>query len=176
MKLQTERLELIAATPELLRAELEGAAPLAARLEVAVPEAWPPPLNTVETVEYTLRFLEGGPDREGWMSWYIVRLAGRLLVGQCGYCGRPEGGMVEIGYSLLDAHQKQGYATEAARGLIERAFCRSDVDTVTAQTLPDLTPSLGVLARLGFRFEGAGSEDGAVRYALGRPSGKQAIR
>jgi ribosomal-protein-alanine N-acetyltransferase len=176
MKLQTERLELIAATPELLRAELEGPAPLAARLEVAVPEAWPPPLNTAETVEYTLRFLEGGPDREGWMSWYIVRLAGRVLVGQCGYCGRPEGGMVEVGYSLLDAHQKQGYATEAARALIERAFSRADVDTVTAQTLPDLTPSLRVLERLGFRFVGAGSEDGAVRYALSCPSGKQAIR
>jgi ribosomal-protein-alanine N-acetyltransferase len=176
MRLKTERLELIAATPDLLRAELDGPARLAVQLDVAVPESWPPPLNSAETVQYTLRFLEGGPDREGWMSWYIVRIAGRVLVGQCGFCGRPEGGVVEVGYSLLEAHQKQGYATEAVRALVQRAFAHPDVHTVTAQTLPDLAPSIRVLDRLGFRFVGAGSEYGAVRYSLNSASDKQAMR
>jgi RimJ/RimL family protein N-acetyltransferase len=166
VKLSTQRLDLIAATPELLRAELEQSARLATLLEVAVPEVWPPPLNTVETVQYTLRFLEGLPERAGWMSWYIVRHEGRVLVGQGGYCGLPEDGAVEIGYSLLEAHQKRGYATEAARALVERAFAFDDVHTVTAQTLPDLGPSIRVLERLGFRMVGAGSEEGAIRYAL----------
>jgi RimJ/RimL family protein N-acetyltransferase len=108
VKLSTQRLDLIAATPELLRAELEQPARLATLLDVAVPEVWPPPLNSVETVRYTLRFLEGLPQRAGWMSWYFVRREGRVLVGQGGYCGRPERGAVEIGYSLLEAHQKRG--------------------------------------------------------------------
>jgi RimJ/RimL family protein N-acetyltransferase len=166
MRLSTQRLDLIAATPELLRAELEQPARLAALLGVAPPEVWPPPLNSAETVEYALRFLEGDPERAGWMSWYFVRHEGRVLVGQGGYCGRPEGGSVEIGYSLLEAHQKRGYATEAVRALIERAFSFDGVHTVTAQTLPDLSPSIRVLERLGFRWVGAGSEEGAIRYAL----------
>ena len=168
MKLSSQRLELIAATPELLRAELDRPPRLAALLEVAEPEVWPPPLNSAETVQYTLRFLEGGPDRAGWMSWYFVRKEGRVLVGQGGFSGRPEGGMVEVGYSLLQAHQGRGYATEAVRTLIDHAFSFDGVHTVTAQTLPELTPSIRVLERLGFRFVGPGSEEGAIRYALTR--------
>ena len=168
MKLSSQRLEIIAATPELLRAELDRPARLAALLEVAAPEVWPPPLNSAETVLYTLRFLEGGPDRAGWMSWYFVRKEDRVLVGQGGFTGRPEGGTVEVGYSLLEAHQKRGYATEAVRALIDRAFSFAEVHTVTAQTLPGLTPSIRLLERLGFRLAGPGSEEGAIRYALTR--------
>jgi len=167
MKLSTERLELIAATPELLRAELTGRAQLAALLGAKTPEVWPPPFNTRETVEYTLRFLEGGSDRAGWMSWYYVRKADRVMIGQGGYAGLPRDGSVEVGYSVLEAHQKQGYATEATRALIDRAFSIG-VHTVTAQTMPDLLPSIRVLERLGFRYVGAGSEEGAITYALSR--------
>lgn len=169
LRLITDRLELIAATAESLHAELEGSPRFAALLNVAVPEVWPPPLNSAETVRYTLRFLEGGPDRAGWMSWYFVRKDGRVLVGQGGFCGAPEAGVVEIGYSLLEAHQKHGYATEAVRALIEHAISVAKVHTVTAQTLPELTPSIRVLERLGFRFVGAGAEPGAIRYSLSAP-------
>jgi [ribosomal protein S5]-alanine N-acetyltransferase len=167
--LTTDRLELIAATPESLRAELEGPAQLAALLRVAVPEVWPPPLNSAETVQYALRFLEGGAGRAGWMSWYFVRRDERDLVGQGGFCGVPEAGVVEIGYSLLEAHQKRGYATEAARALIDHAFSVANVHTVTAQTLPELKPSIRVLERLGFRLVGPGAEPGAIRYAFSAP-------
>ena len=109
------------------------------------------------------------------MAWYIVRTEGRVLVGQCGYCGRPEGGVVEVGYSLLEAHHKQGYATEAVRALVQHAFSQPDVHTVTAQTLPDLKPSIRLLERLGFRFVGAGCEEGAVLYSLESASAKQAM-
>jgi ribosomal-protein-alanine N-acetyltransferase len=166
VKLTTDRLELIAATPESLRAELEGPTQLAAVLGVAVPPVWPPPLNSAETVHYALSFLEGGPERVGWMSWYFVRKEGRVLVGQGGFCGLPEGGVVEVGYSLLEAHQKRGYATEAVRALIDHAVSAASVHTVTAQTLPELTPSIRVLERLGFRLVGPGAEPGAIRFTL----------
>jgi [ribosomal protein S5]-alanine N-acetyltransferase len=171
VKLWSERLELVAATPELLRAERRGPAALAPLLEVAVPEVWPPPLNGEETLLYTLAFLEGGPGREGWMSWYFVRREGRVLLGQGGFAGRPSGGMVEIGYSLLEGHQGHGYATEAVRRLVEHAFSFEEVQVVTAQTFPDLRPSIRVLERLGFRLEGPGSELGAIRYVLRRSRG-----
>jgi RimJ/RimL family protein N-acetyltransferase len=168
VKLLTGRLELVAATPALLRAELGSPAALAGALGVAPPPVWPPPLNTRETVEYTLRYLEGGPGREGWMSWYFIRRADRQLVGLGGYAGAPEGGAVEVGYSILEAEQRKGYATEAVSALVERAFALPDVDTVAAQTLPELAPSIRVLQRLQFSFAGEGSEPGAVRYTKRR--------
>ena len=169
MRVWTERLELIAATPALVRAELEAPAQLAALLEVAVPEVWPPPLNTPETARYALSFLEGGPDCAGWMTWYFIRQQGRLLVGQGGFCGRPKDGAVEVGYSLLEAHQRRGYATEAVRALVAYAFSRPEVHTVSAQTFPELGPSLRVLERLGFRPTGPGTEAGAIGFSLRRP-------
>jgi RimJ/RimL family protein N-acetyltransferase len=39
---------------------------------------------------------------------------------------------------------------------------------VTAETLPELTPSIGVLLKCGFRLEGEGSEPGVIRYQLTR--------
>ncbi len=139
MRLRTERLALIAATPALLRAELASPAQLAALLEAAVPEAWPPPQNTPEAAQYALRFLEGGPDCAGWMTWYFIRQDGRVLVGHGGFCGRPKGGE------------------------------RPEVHTVSAQTFPHLTASLRVLKRLGFRPTGPGSEAGAVGFRRRRP-------
>ena len=75
---------------------------------------------------------------------------------------------MEVGYSLLEAFQKRGFATEAMRALIDRAFSMPDVNMVIAQTLPELTPSIRVLERLGFRFAGLGAEEGAIRYELPR--------
>jgi RimJ/RimL family protein N-acetyltransferase len=164
VKLFTPRLELVAATPALLRAELESTAALARLLEVAEPPLWPPPLNTRETAGYALRFLEGGAGREGWMTWYFVRREERALVGVGGFAGVPEDGSVELGYSLLEACQGRGYATEAVARLVEHAFSLPEVTLVTAQTLPELAPSIRLLERLRFSLAGKGSEPGAVRY------------
>jgi [ribosomal protein S5]-alanine N-acetyltransferase len=166
MKLLTRRLDLVAATPALLRAELDSPSALAASLGVAVPQGWPAPLNSRESVEYTLRFLEGGPDRAGWMSWYFIQ--GRDLVGLGGFTGLPVDGSVEIGYSILDQYQRQGLATEAMTALIAHAFSFPEIQTIAAQTLPDLTASIRTAERLGFTFTGPGSEAGVIRYSLCR--------
>ena len=52
--------------------------------------------------------------------------------------------------------------------MIRHAFESTDVERVTAHTLPSLVPSIGVLEKCGFVFEGPGSEEGAIRYALTR--------
>jgi RimJ/RimL family protein N-acetyltransferase len=75
---------------------------------------------------------------------------------------------VEIGYSVLPEFRRQGYATEAAQGLIARAFAHPGVALVIAETLPDLFPSIGVLRKIGFGYVGEGSEPSIVRYELRR--------
>ena len=51
----TPRLELVAATPAVLRAELAGTAALAAALGATVPADWPPEFYDRDAIEYTLR-------------------------------------------------------------------------------------------------------------------------
>ena len=171
----TERLDLVPATPRLLRAALGPREGLAAALEVRVPESWPPQYLDAAAIEFTLARLEEGERHAGWWMYFILLRepdGGRTLVGSGGYAGPPApDGSVEVGYGIVTDHQRRGYASEAVRGLVRRAFARPEIGKVTAQTLPELAPSIGVLLKCGFRRAGAGADPGAIRFDLERPAG-----
>jgi ribosomal-protein-alanine N-acetyltransferase len=141
----TERLELVPATAELARAALDGESALAARLGVVVPATWPPEFLDPPALEFTLDRLAEGPQQAGWWLHFVVLArgaTGRTLIGSAGYKGPPSpDGTVEVGYGIVRDHQRQGYASETVRGLLERAFAVPAVQRVIAETLPELTPS-----------------------------------
>jgi len=172
--MRTERLLLVPATAALTRADLAGRDALEAELGVNVPDNWPPDLYDPAAVQYTLEMLDADPDVSEWSTYYIVRTDlpdGPQLAGIAGYKGRPTSdGEVEIGYSVLEQHQRIGVATEAARALVDRAFQAADVKLVRAETLPGLAPSIRVIEKLGFAFVGEGSEPGVIRYERRRPA------
>ncbi len=164
--LRTPRLRLVPATPDLVQAELRGTEALAERLGVASPSSWPPEYYDAAATRHTLDQLVQ-PGMAGWWSYYL--LADEALVGIAGYKGPPDGsGAVELGYSLLPAHQRLGYATEAVHALVDHALRFPVVTRVIAETLPALAPSIGVLERNGFRLIGEGSERGVIRFELTR--------
>jgi ribosomal-protein-alanine N-acetyltransferase len=168
MYIATPRLHLLPGTVSALHAELAGLPDLAAALQVDVPASWPPPLFDADWIEYVLRRLSEH-HAGAWYVWYFVlRIdgSGRRLIGAGGYKGPPVDGSVEIGYSILPEYQRQGFASEAALGLVAHAFGQPDVAVVTAETLPGLDASIGVLRKCGFEFIGEGSEAGILRYQL----------
>lgn len=164
--IETKRLRLLAATPASARAELEGPAALARFLDAAVEDDWPPEYYDASAMEYSLRHLEADPVNVTWMTYYFLLRgeAGDTLIGIGGYKGPPANGVVEIGYSVTQRHRRQGYASEAAGGLIDRAFATPGVERVIAETLPELAGSQGVLRRNGFELTGEGSEPGVIRF------------
>lgn len=167
----TERLELTPATPELARAALDGPAALEAALGASVPATWPPQFLDPPALQFMLDRLEEGPAQAGWWLHFIVLShdsAGRLLIGSAGYKGPPVDGFVEVGYGIVRDQHRRGYASEAVRGLLRRAFAQSDIHTVIAETLPELIGSIGVLTKCGFHLVGEGSEPGVIRYELSR--------
>lgn len=169
----TERLALVAGTPEMLRAELRDPQELGALLDARMPDEWPPALYDRAALEFWLWQLEEHPELDGWCSYYMVRRwmhpPDRVLVGVIGYKGSPGAdGVVEIGYSVVAEHQRRGYASEAVRALVARAFGDARVECVMAETLPALVSSIGVLEKTGFRLVGEGSEPGVIRYELHR--------
>ena len=173
MRLTTDRLELVAATAELARADLTDRALFARLLGARVPPEWPPPLNDEASMEWAARMHESNPGAHGWGMWYFMlrdEVSGaRVAIGNGGFKGPPTPeGAVEIGYSLLEEHHGKGYASEAVRAILAWAFGHAEVRLVVAETLPALAPSIRLLEKCGFQHVGRGSdpEPGAIRYEL----------
>jgi ribosomal-protein-alanine N-acetyltransferase len=168
----TDRLELIPATIDLTRAALDSERALGSSLGAFVPPTWPPELLDRPSLKFTLVRLREGPEQAGWWLHFVILTegeTGRTLIGSAGYKGPPSAdGMVEVGYGIVRDHQRQGYASEAVRGLVAHALALPTVRRVIAETLPELIPSIGVLRKCGFRFIGNGSEPGVIRFELTR--------
>lgn len=167
-EIKTERLRLIPASVKSMEAEIESPGHLAKFLKLRLPEAWPPPLNDEASQRWMLGYLhKHGGSR--WGMWYItLKTKPSQLIGNCGFKGAPVRGAVEIGYSIAPEHQRRGYASEAVGGLLCFAFADPAVQRVLAETFPDLTPSIGVLRKCGFRRVQGSSEPGAIRFSLPR--------
>jgi [ribosomal protein S5]-alanine N-acetyltransferase len=173
MTVRTERLDLIPATAATTRAAIADVPALGRALDVTVPQSWPPELLDRPALEFTLdKLRRGGAGHAAWWLYFVVLRAnpdGRVLIGSAGYKGPPtEDGSVEVGYGILPEYQRRGYASEAVRALVRRAFALPAVRRVIAETLPELTASIGVMTKCGFSFIGEGSEPGVIRYELRR--------
>jgi len=166
----TERLQLVAATPELCQAERIGPLAVGSALGAQVPPSWPPPVFEPDDVERVRKQLEAAPTNATWTLYYVISKppdAGGLptLVGVAGFGGPPSpDGVVEIGYAVAVEHQHRGYATEAVRALVAHAFAESRVAVVVATTFPTLEPSIGVLQKTGFHHVASDPKTGLMRF------------
>jgi RimJ/RimL family protein N-acetyltransferase len=170
--LETERLALFAEDAALAQATVDGPEAMSDLLNASVPPEWPPELFA-DVVGYWIPRLTADPANEGWCVWHIVRKSDRVVIGLTGFKGQPVDGRVDVGYAILDAFQRRGYATEAVTAVMEWAFADARVDYIVGETLPHLTPSIGVMEKLGFAFVtgdtiGHEGEAGVVQYRITR--------
>ena len=174
--IQTARLTLYPATVELLEAEHDPQGEFSKLLKAEVATPWPPPLNDEASRAWMIHILHRDPPPGPWaMYYFLLRREGELplAIGNGGYKGPPSpDGTVEIGYSVVEQHQRRGYAAEAAAGLVRRAFEDPAVNRVVAETFPHLEGSIGVLRRVGFTRVGEGSEPGTILFELRRKDWK----
>jgi RimJ/RimL family protein N-acetyltransferase len=170
--LRTPRLELVPATPTLLIAALKHPRQFGSRLHALVPPNWPPEYLDAPALKYTLARLRERPEHQLWWLYFVLCPGGpasRILIGSAGFKGPPDqSGIVEIGYGIVSDQRRRGYASEAAEGLVGRAFADPRVSRVIAETLPELVGSIGVMTKCGFEHDGAGSEPGVIRYGIDR--------
>jgi len=85
-------------------------------------------------------------------------------VGTCSFKSAPRSNRVEIAYFTFPGNEGRGVATTMAAELVRIAQQARPGVVVTAQTLPEESPSTGVLRRLGFQLAGVvlHPEDGPV--------------
>lgn len=101
----------------------------------------------------------------GMGYWSIVALSG--FVGWILLTALDlHGPDIEIGWRLVRAAWGQGYATEAARPVLDHALHALGLRRVVADIDPDNTASIGVARKLGLAPEGAVLHGGrtAIRY------------
>jgi [ribosomal protein S5]-alanine N-acetyltransferase len=169
LTIRLDRLELIAATKELLQAE-DDHTHLGHGLQAEVPSNWPPTLYDDNARQFFLAVVSENPKAVGWTTWYILvpdELDKKTLIGGVGACGLPdEDGKIVIGYSLLDQFHGKGYATEALQGFLGWAKETSRLRKVIADTFPRLATSIRVLENNGFARRGAGADEGSIRFEL----------
>ncbi|HEY4022270.1 MAG TPA: GNAT family N-acetyltransferase [Pseudonocardiaceae bacterium] len=95
-----------------------------------------------------------------WVARAVVAEPDDIVVGYAGYHGPPDdNGMVEIGYTVLPEHRRQGYARAILRALIERAVAEPEVRVVRVTISPDNIASLATIAGIGFVYVGEQWDD-----------------
>ncbi len=77
------------------------------------------------------------------------------LIGICGLFRRDHLDDPDIGFSLLPDYRSQGYAGEAAIEVVRYARDNLGIGRLTAIVSPNNAPSIGLIEKLGLRFERA---------------------
>ncbi len=145
--IETARLKLIPSSREHLEMLLSSEAELAEHLGVSLADNW---LLFPESIAYSIKMIDDDPRALVWGMHLVVHNAENKLIGCGGYKGAPDvAGMVEFGYSVAPNYENQGFATEAARGLINKAFADPHVQMVDAHTLAEWNASTKILQKCG---------------------------
>lgn len=90
----------------------------------------------------------------GYGYYAVEEKATGTLVGRVGYTNQPGWPAFELGWTIIPEYQGRGYATEAARMLLQYAFTTLDQPRVTSLIHPDNAPSRRVAEKLGQTIEG----------------------
>jgi ribosomal-protein-alanine N-acetyltransferase len=171
-------IELVPMTPRFLEAVLEGRRKEAsALLGIEVPEEFP---SEGEKGFLGLRLRQMRED-ERFQTWcpHAIVLGGQMI-GHAGYHGPPgvnsthNPEAVEFGYRIFAPYRGRGYATEAARMLMDQAEQRAGIQHFVLSVGPNNEPSLAVIRKLGFRQTGEhmDEEDGReLVFELKRDAG-----
>jgi len=89
----------------------------------------------------------------GFGFYVIERLADQVRVGNCGLTHRDGMEHADIGYSLLEQYEGQGYAYEAAKAVLKYGFEIHKLNHIEAITTSDNQRSLHLLRKLGMQYK-----------------------
>jgi ribosomal-protein-alanine N-acetyltransferase len=159
----TTRLELRplpATAADALPDDREAAARL---LGVTLSAEWP----QADLLDVLPRQAAANPNEEPFGVWVIIERESATVIGDIGFTGPPGADRtVEIGYSVTPDRRGRGYATEAARALVDWAFGQPQVGVVVAGCDMENVTSVHILERIGFvRTE---ETNGQLRWRLQR--------
>jgi RimJ/RimL family protein N-acetyltransferase len=110
----------------------------------------------IRTMDGARDYILNGPmemvARLGFGFYVVERREDDCPIGVCGLAKRDFLDDVDIGYAFLPEYGRQGYAVEAARGVLAHAR-ELGLKRIVATVRPDNSASIRLLEKLGLRFE-----------------------
>ena len=153
----TARLDLVALEPAILALiERDDVAAVERELSMRVPAGW------TQTIPARLRLeqLAADPSEQPWLVRAIVLRRHRRVIGSIGFHDPPDQhGRVEIGYDIIPAERRKGYAREAVLGLTAWAYATNQARSCAVSITPNNMPSLALTRALGFDHVGERMDD-----------------
>lgn len=122
------------------------------------------------TERFVLRMMEMH-GQQGFCIYPVLLVETEKIIGHCGL-NRLEGGPeIEIAYLFDEPYWGQGFATEIAGAVLERAFQAMGLERVVAVAFPENVRSIAVLQRIGMECIGIARHFKAdvVKYESLRP-------
>lgn len=168
--LNTRRLELRRFKPEDL-------APLYALYSDAeIRKYYPDGTRTLEETKAELDwFIDGHPRHPELGLWATVERSSGEFLGRCGLLpwhieGRDE---VELAFMIRKDRWREGFATEAARSIVDHAHRVLGLRRLVCLVMPGNAASAGVAQKLGLSFERSFTDEFGPShlYALALPTG-----
>ncbi len=99
--------------------------------------------------------VQRGFENRTFFQWGLCRQDDDAVIGTCTLWQLdPENRRSEIGFILGREHWGHGYMSEALRALLDFAFSELGLRRLEADVDPENAPSIALLDRLGFRYEG----------------------
>lgn len=92
------------------------------------------------------------PIGDGLGTWAVFSKKDRTFIGCLLLIRLEDSPFIEIGYRLKEAHWGEGFATEAARKVLNYAFLDLKLKEVVAVALPEHTASRKVMEKLGLQY------------------------
>jgi len=161
-RIDGQRLALIPLPAAAAAALPAGRAEAARMIGAILPDAWPlPDLLGVLPMQAAAT-----PDQERFGIWLIVERETNTVVGDVGFHGPPDNGRVEIGFSVIADRRRRGYASEAARSIVDWAIGQPEAREVVARSETDNEASARTLAAAGFAR--VGEREGLIEWRLAR--------
>jgi ribosomal-protein-alanine N-acetyltransferase len=156
------RVRLVTPDLQLLDAAIHDRAAFARALGCELAENWE---VFPDALRQTRDAVAADPASVRWGPRLVILVdEPSVLVGWCGFKGRPRDGLVEIRYAVAPGSRCRGIATAVVRELVGEAFSADEVTAVFARTDAAPNPSARVLAKAGFVHEGQVADD-EIGYA-----------
>ncbi len=170
---KTRRLTLIPCSLDVAQALLVDRARAERLLGASLHPEWPGK-DTREFLPYYVDLLFRTPNLLTWGIWLMVLNEGpsrtgapRTVIGDLGFKGAPDrSGAIDIGYSVVPSERRNGYTSEAARGLVNWAFRNPNVKVITAACDETNPASAGVLNSIGMKRDGR--DHGLLKWKMTR--------
>jgi aminoglycoside 6'-N-acetyltransferase len=150
--IRTRRLQL----RPLQESDLAAFAAYRSDPEVARYQSWSAPYSLDQATALLEEMGRAQPGTPGaWFQLAIERPAEPGLIGDCAFqILTQEARQAQIGFTLARPYQRQGYAAEAVRALLDFLFSEYQLHRITAVCDALNLPSARLLERLGMRREG----------------------